>query len=374
MDKKLIKTLLLFIFFATIIVFAIFNIQTIMRWVINLIVIVRPVIIGIAIAIILNNPLCTIERMFRKLFKKDKFKKLARILAIVCIYLLLILIIVALLWIIIPQLVQSTKQFVGNIEKYYANFDDVIRKVFSWFKIDLENDLDLQSKLQSGIRNIPSVYDNFLEKGLNIAKATLGTLAEIFIGIVISIYILVDKTKIKAQIIKILAAMFSKRTSKKIKFVLNLIINTFSNFINGQMLESAILGILCFVGMLIFGFKYAILISVIMAITNLIPMIGPIIGVVPSTIILLLVSPSQALWFLVFIIILQQLEANLIYPRVVGSSVGLPPLWILIAVIVGGNAFGFLGMVIGIPTMSIIYVLIKNAVNDKILAKNITEL
>ena len=145
---------------------------------------------------------------------------------------------------------------------------------------------------------------------------------------------------------------------------MKLTVDTFSSFVNGQLTEAFILGVLCYIGMKVFRFDYAVLISVIIGITNMIPIVGPIAGTIPCALVLLLASPRQAVWFVLFVIVLQQLESNLIYPRVVGSSVGLPPLWVLLAVVLGGGLGGILGMILGIPVLSLVYTYLQNRLKE----------
>ena len=145
----------------------------------------------------------------------------------------------------------------------------------------------------------------------------------------------------------------------------------FSNYIGGQFIEAIIIGVLCFIGMLVLKMPYALLISVLVAVTALIPIFGAFIGTIPSAFIILIIDPMKALWFVIFIIVLQQVEGNLIYPKVVGSSLGLPPIWVMLAMIIGGNTFGLIGILLGIPIFSVIYKVFKEFVDKRLNYKNI---
>ena len=145
----------------------------------------------------------------------------------------------------------------------------------------------------------------------------------------------------------------------------------FSGFVSGQLTEAVILGVLCFLGMSLFGMEYALLISVIIGLTNIIPIFGPIIGTVPGALILLMVEPMKAVWFVVFIVVLQQIESNLIYPKVVGGSIGLPGIWVMFSVLIGGSLFGLPGVLLGVPTFAVIYTLIARAVKKRLHEKKI---
>ena len=162
---------------------------------------------------------------------------------------------------------------------------------------------------------------------------------------------------------KVFFALFKEKTAENISSTLSLISQTFSNYIAGQIIEAFVLGTLSFIGMTIFGFEYPLLISVFLGVTSLIPVIGPYIGTIPSAFILLLISPLKAFWFIIFVIGLQQIESNIFYPRVVGTKVGLPAIWVLVAVLVGGGLFGIIGILIAVPTMSVIYDLSRKRIS-----------
>ena len=175
----------------------------------------------------------------------------------------------------------------------------------------------------------------------------------------------------KRQSLKVLRAVMKPEKLQKLLELLELSNRTFTNFITGQLTEAVIIGALCFVGMTIFGMPYAPAISVLVGFTALIPVFGAFIGTAVGAFLILLVKPIQALWFIVFIIVLQQFEGNLIYPKVVGKSVGLPGIWVLVAVTVGGSAMGVMGMLISVPVCSILYTVSRQAVNDRLKIKNI---
>ena len=191
------------------------------------------------------------------------------------------------------------------------------------------------------------------------------------IAFAFSIYVLAQKETLKRQSLKVLRAVMKPEKLQKLLELLELSNRTFTNFITGQLTEAVIIGALCFVGMTIFGMPYAPAISVLVGFTALIPVFGAFIGTAVGAFLILLVKPIQALWFIVFIIVLQQFEGNLIYPKVVGKSVGLPGIWVLVAVTVGGSAMGVMGMLISVPVCSILYTVSRQAVNDRLKIKNI---
>lgn len=218
----------------------------------------------------------------------------------------------------------------------------------------------IQNKLSSITEYIPTV----LSKTYDITSGIINGIIDIVIGIVFSIYILLDKQSLKKNAKSITKLIIKGSKYDKFERIIKIAYDTFSNFISGQLMEAVILGVLCFIGMTIFGFDYAPLISVIIGITNMIPIAGPILGTIPCALILLLVNPIRAVWFVVFIIIIQQIDSNLIYPKVVGNSIGLPALWVLFAITVGGGLGGVLGMILGVPIVSIIYTLVNEKIRE----------
>ncbi|OOB76866.1 MAG: hypothetical protein BEN19_03615 [Epulopiscium sp. Nuni2H_MBin003] len=194
------------------------------------------------------------------------------------------------------------------------------------------------------------------------------------IALVFSVYFLLSKEMLSRQIKQVVYAVFKKNHADYIVHVKRVFDKAFSGFIAGQLLESFIVGILCFIGMTIFKFPYVMLVSVIIGITNIVPMVGPFIGTIPASFIILMADitdPMQVVWFIVFIIVLQQLESNLIYPRVVGSSLGLPGFWVMFAITIGGNLIGLPGIILGVPGAAAMYRLISEATYHRLRQKEI---
>ena len=200
----------------------------------------------------------------------------------------------------------------------------------------------------------------------------IGALVSFFIGFVFAVYILMAKEKLAGQGRQILYAFLKEQTADKVLYVLGLSSKTFSKFISGQCLEACILGLMFFVTMTIFGLPYAMLISVLIAFTALIPMVGAFIGCAIGVLLILMVSPLKALIFLAMFLVLQQIEGNLIYPHVVGGSIGLPSIWVLVAITVGGNLMGVAGMIIFIPICSVLYALFRLYVKNRLAENNVS--
>ncbi len=349
----------------------------------------RPIIIGCVIAFALNRPMNFFHIQYRKLFaavinsvnqKRNKNRKKVKlatgkapfIAACVTTYLLTIAFLAAIICFVIPQITDSITLFGDNVNGYLANFEKFIdshKNGFETFlgeKINFAELIDkIISKVKDEIINLSDYIPDVLMKTMDITSGIIGVVVDIIIGIVFSIYILLDKQNLKKNARVITQMIIKGEKYNKFEKILKIAYETFSNFISGQLVDAFLLAILCFIGMTIFGFDYAPLISIIIGITNMIPVAGPIIGTIPGAAILLLVNPIDAVWFVVFVIVIQQIDSNLIYPKVVGNSVGLPSLWVLFAITIGGGLAGVMGMVLGVPILSIIYALVNEKLSEE---------
>ncbi len=337
----------------------------------------RPIIIGGVIAFALNRPTNFFHAKYRALFfgikqkiskkrKKQNAKgnlrssgRVAFICSCITTYVIMIAAITGIICFIVPQISNSISLFTENFNDYANNLINFVesnkfRFDYVMDKVDLNQ---IMEKVKEKLTELPQYIPTVLSKTVDITSGIIGAVVDIFIGLVFSIYILADKQNLKRHA-KILTKSLLKEKYSKFERIIKLSYDAFSNFISGQLIEAVILGVLCFVGMKIFRFDYAPLISVIIGITNMIPIVGPILGTIPGALILLMVNPIKAVWFVVFIIIIQQIDSNLIYPKVVGNSIGLPGLWVLFAITVGGGLWGILGMIVGVPLVSILYAVI----------------
>lgn len=333
--------------------------------------IIMPFLIGGAIAFILNIPMNAIEK---KLLKKwqgrtAKAKRpISLVLSIVFVLAILALVIVA----VVPQL-RTTITMLGD------KIPPFLQKVIVWLE-GLTTDYPELAKQISKLESyefdwgaITSGIGGFLSNGVtnvitstvSVATSIVGGIANAFIAIVFAIYILVQKERLQSQGSRILNAYVKGRTNGRIRDVLHRLYVNFTNFICGQCLEAVILGLLFVIFMSIFQMPYAVMIGTLIAFTALIPIVGAFIGCGVGAFMILIDNPIQALWFVILFLIIQQLEGNLIYPRVVGNSVGLPSIWVLMSVSVGGSLFGVVGMLIFIPLMSTLYSLLRDDVNQR---------
>lgn len=353
MDRKLFHTIVssgILLIIAAFIILRYEGFFTMLRYLFRTL---RPVISGLVTAFILNKPLDKTDRFFKSFYIRkgrnipDKPLKTS----IITVYFVTLLIIGCIIWIIVPQFINNIAIFSSNFDAYYQNFRDIVDTIAGKIKYDWAKDISITEN----IGNLSDYFPDIIKKTFNLTADIFSGIVDFIIGMVLSVYILSDKEKLKNQADFLLKKIFSEKKYSKIIHCLKSASESFSNFISGQLTESLIVGVLCFIGMNIFGFKYSLLISIIIGITNIIPIAGPVFATIPCAFILLLDNPVKAIWFIVFIIVLQQLESNLIYPRVVGNSVGLPALWVLAAVTIGGRLYGIMGMIIGIPVMSVIY-------------------
>ncbi len=365
MNIKWLRIATILIISIVISVFFIFRIDAVFAAVAQFFGYLRPFWIGIVVAFVLNKPYLRMRRFFGKLFKKDEHGKTVVVSAVLTVYILFSACVVAVCFYIIPQLVNSVTQFVNNIDGYYQNVRSFFDAHTSFTDSTIWKELGIEQKLQDFSQTLPNALEGTFTHVYRFTSGFVRITADSLLGFIISLYLLLDKRKWKEQLKKILRITFPDKTYQKIVEFLRLASRTFSSFIGGQVTDTVSLGALGFLGMTILRLEYPVLISTVVAVTNLIPIIGPFIGSIPSILLLLLTNPIHALWFAIFILILQQVEANLIYPRIVGNSVGLPTLWVLFAVVLGGSYFGIVGMILGIPVMSVLYELASGWINDR---------
>ena len=371
--EKYKKDIIKLILFTVIIIFAFIYIKTIGSFLAYLINIFMPFIIGIFIAFILNVLLNFVEnKLFKKLNNKNykTWSKLKRPVSVIITFIIIITIIVFILGLLIPQLQNTVSLFTKNFDTYKEQTIEILNN----FGINSES-INNYSTSINNLKNEITSYINsnrneIMQITIGVASSFLGSITSIIIGIVFAIYILLKKEDLSRQFKKILKAYLPEKYERRIEEIANLSNITFGNFISGQCLEALIIGLLCFIGMLILQIPYASTISVLVGFTALIPVFGAFIGTFIGAFLIFMVEPFKALIFIIFIIILQQLEGNIIYPKVVGKSVGLPSIWVMVAVTIGASIYGVLGMILSVPLCSILYSIIKTDVNLKIEEKN----
>ena len=354
-------------------------------WLLQILV---PFIIAGCFTFFLNVPLNAIERrLFRS---KDGTpvsplkEKLRRPLAITMSISMFVLVLGIFLIIIIPEISNSLQKIAGSIPSAFDDFRYWMKDLsnrYDWAKAVYDNiNIDWESigsNIASFItNNVTNFFDstmNLLTSTMKVVSSVISITVNIFLGIVLSVYILAKKEKISSHLRKFLYAFFP---SKAVDYIVEVGIMTnksFYNSITGQMMECVIIGTLTGLGMAILGFPYAALVGVVIAICSWIPMFGIRIGTVIGALFILTVSPVQAIWFVVFMVCLQQVEGNLIYPRVVGSNVGLPPIVLIAAIVIFSGFFGIIGLLVSAPVTSVLYTLLKRLVRERLKLRNIPE-
>lgn len=338
--------------------------------------ILSPFLMGASIAFIINVPMRGIER---RLLKYTGMKrKPARICSMLLAYLGIFAVILFVIMAVIPDLINTFGQinekipeFTGKVEiwgtgliqKYPEITDYLTQLGGDWTEL---NDT-LIDFLKNGLSGL-------LTSTVGVAYSLIGAVAAFVIAIIFSVYILAQKEKLGRQVKKLLYAYLPLERAERVLEIMRITSRIFSGFIAGQCTEAVVFGFLCFVGMTIFRFPYAVSISVLIGFTTLIPIFGAIIGTVVGALLILVTSPIKAVWFVIMILVLQQIDGNLIYPRIVGSSVGLPGIWVMMAVTVGGSLMGVLGMLIFVPLVSVCYCLLGQSVNGRLRKKKIEAL
>ena len=328
--------------------------------------IIFPFVLGGAIAFVLNVPMNFVQR---HLFDEGKMKgrkymcKIARPVSMLIVVFGVIGIVAVVMFVLIPQLGNTFANLGTSIQEFIPKVQEWAEDIFHNNKdiMDWVNDLefDWNKIMEAGLDFFKNGAGSVLDSTITAAKSIVSAITTFFIAFVFAIYILLQKEKLGSQAEKLLQAVLPSRQVEYILHVCALSHRTFSSFITGQCLEAVILGVMFFVSMSLLKFPYALLVGILVAFTALIPVFGAFIGCVVGAFLILMVNPMQAIGFIALFLVLQQVEGNLIYPHVVGNSVGLPSIWVLAAVTVGGSLMGIMGMLVFIPLASVVYALIR---------------
>ena len=342
--------------------------------------ILRPFIIAAILAYAVNGPMMFFERMFGKITDKKKPRPvLKRVLGIIVGWVACLAVLVLFFVIIVPDIKVSITTLINNLPGYFESLKALITGLAEKYQFDIsfiDSFMNFQLTPDS-IMEIAKEYSDALIPQLeNIANLSVQVgsfIADVVIAIIISVYLLFSKETLIAQLKKVLYALFSRKFVDASVRVARETHRTFSGFINGKLLDSLIIGILCFIGMSGLKYEYALLISFIVGVTNIIPFFGPLLGAGPSVLLLLMIDPWHALWFAVFVFALQQLDGNVIGPKILGDSTGLPALWVMFAILVGGALWGVAGMFVGVPLFAVIYKFSKEIFENLLKKKNMPE-
>ncbi len=376
LNRRNIEKILGIITFSALIFYSVNHLSVLRGIAAKILSLLFPFILGFAIAFVLNTPMMMIEKRVSLVTSRLPWlKRFNRIVSLVLSYIFLFGMIWLVLFLLIPDLVHTFEVLVINSQNFFTEFIEHLNmdplKASEWIawidaiQIDWQGLInDLRSMLSMGASTV-------ITSTIGVAMSIVSGLIEVFLGFVFSIYLLLQKEKLCYQCKQVAYAYLSQKHANMLVDIVELSNKAFSNFLSGQCVEALILGTMFFVTMSIFKFPYVLIISVFISFTALIPVFGAFIGCIVGILLICTVSISQAFWFIVLFLVLQQIEENFIYPRVVGNSVGLPSIWVLVAVTLGGSMMGILGMLIFIPIFSVLYTLFKRQVHQRLKQKKV---
>ncbi|PKM64654.1 MAG: AI-2E family transporter [Firmicutes bacterium HGW-Firmicutes-20] len=349
--------------------FAIQNLPGILAFIQSMVDLLLPFIVGFAIAFLITPLMFMIES---RLLKNSKLSvRSKRKLSAVMAFLSALTIFGVFIAAIVPQVLSSIAQLSNLLPDYVASAQQFLTQWFLGLNLREEVLVLLIDTGNELLKNLAQITRDIIPVILNFSWTFVSVLVRIVIGFIVSIYILFDRERFALQFKKLTYAIFSKNQAERLFEISKLTAKMFNSFIIGKTIDSIIVGIICYIVMILFGWPYPVLISLIIGVTNMIPVFGPFIGAIPALFLLFIVDPSAALWFMLFIIILQQIDGNIIGPLILQDSMGLPSLWIMFAIILGGGFFGLIGMFLGVPIFAVVYVIVKEIVNQRLKDKNI---
>lgn len=349
--------------------FVILNFYFIKAFIDKTISILLPFVVGFSIAFVVAPLMKWIET---NILSHLKLKvKIRRIIAAVLTVFLVIGLVVFSIYVLLPQLISSVNTLTIQLPSYVSTAEDFIQDLILRLNIDPEFTEILIGSGEELLHVLANLIKEYVPKIISYSLQFANLLFRISLGLIVAIYILIDRERFALQFRKMTYAFLNEENAQRVLKVTRLSSKTFNSFIIGKSIDSIIVGLLCFLAMTIFNWPYAILISFIIGLTNMIPVLGPFIGAIPSLFILFIVDPMVTLWFGLFIILLQQLDGNFIGPLILGDSMGLPGLWIMFAIVIGGGFFGLVGMFIGVPIFAVVYTIINEIVHKRLALKEI---
>ena len=377
LDKKQLKTIVLLMALAGLILWIVLNVGTFAAGISKVLSLLNPLIVGMMTAYILNILLKKVEGLLLKLPHPAEgrlagaFPGLCRAFGIIISVLLLGAILTLVVGLLIPSVREAWSLMVAQFPACWEKLQEISLAIATKYGL---TDLALPD-LSVNYEKILEMMRTFFTTGFTSAVGFMSSVVSVvlngILGFVFAIYILSGKETLAANASKVIRAYAPEKAEKTIFYVAGEANRIFSGFIVGQVTDAAINGMLCFLGMLIFGFPYRGMIAILVGFTALIPIFGAFIGTVVGALLILMTSPVQAVGFVIMVVVLQQIDGNLIYPRVVGNSMGLPAIWTLLAVLVGGSAGGILGMLFGVPLAGLLYTLLRRSVNGRLERKEL---
>lgn len=371
LNKKNMQQLMILISFGIGLFWILSNLELVLGFLSHFIHLLLPFIIGAIIAFILNIPMTKIESFIKGKFKNKNTKLPIRTISITLSLVFFLAFILLICFLLIPELIDNIQLLIKNIPHFFENIQ-------TWILNLAGNYPEIQTKIQEVFKDTTNVNNiminvlNYIINGsINFITSLISSLFTIFTAIVFAVYMLSQKEYLHRGVTKMMYAYLKKDHVEKITEIASLSNRTFSKFISGQCVEAFILGTIFFVVLTLLRFPYALIISVITTVTALIPMFGAMIAMIIGALLIAVTNPLEAVLFIIVFQVIQQIENNFIYPKVVGKSVGLASMWTLMAVILGGSMFGIVGMIIGLPLASILYAILRKVTNDRLNKKKI---
>lgn len=311
-------------------------------------IVIKPFVVGLVLAYLINPLMVFVENKF---FSKLKHK---RLLSILVSYLVALGVVIGLLYMILPRLFVSISELNDTLKNYIYIINGYIQKLADFLNLNADDTNNIMLSWDQLSKTLIDTLKNFTADLYTRIAGLIRMVFNFILGVIISIYLLSDKSNMIRGLKKSVIALFSDEKANKILDISSLANHIFSRFIVGKIIDSLIIGIICYIGMLLLGLSYPLLISVIVGCFNIIPFFGPILGAIPGLVILL-VDPRQCLTFAAWILILQQFDGNILGPKILGDETGVGPIWIIVGTVVGGGLFGIVGMIIGVPTVALIH-------------------
>ena len=344
--------------------------------------VLSPVIIGVALAYLLNPLMKFLDRYLYPLLRKCRLqearaKKVSKAASLVLALLIFCFLVYQFFALLLPQLYESIVGIINNFSDYYVNAEKWLQEFLADNPAVQKYAMDIVDSLYDTVGNLANSglltgLEDILKGLTSSVMDVLGGVMDTLIGLCVAVYILASKDRFMAQSKKLAVALLKDRTVDRVLELGRKINRVFSGFIIGKIVDSMIIGVLCYIGMLILNLPYPALIATVVGVTNVIPFFGPFIGAIPSGILILLVNPMQALYFGLFILALQQLDGNVIGPYILGDTVGISGFWVLVSITVAGGLFGFSGMLLGVPVFAVLYMLVKDFAESRLKRKNRT--
>lgn len=359
MKKQTKKTILWATVYLVAVVLAILNLKLVIAGANRIGSAFEPFLLGLVIAFFFNKPSMAIEKLLSRKIMQHRNRKVTRFFSMIFCYAVFFTLLIFLISSLLPELISSIQDISKNFEAYALNMQTLADEITASFGLKT---IDLKPVFQwtaAYADNLAASISDILTQLINLTATGMIWIAKLLLSIVFSVYFLFGKERLLEQGRIVFRTYLNDSHYKKASRIFHLSTDTFSNYFFGQIIEASILSVICFAGMLLFGFHYPVLISALVGLTALVPMIGPYIGGLIGFRILVIIDPLKAVWFIVFLILLQQFEGNVIYPRIVGKRIGLPGVWVLFAISVGAGIAGVVGILLAVPIASILYALLN---------------